>query len=117
MQRRGQLNCCPLLWMSWESRASTRGDIVAGRADSRKLAAAMARMRDQIRRHRDAAQTALSACDPRIGPLYLPARADTALISIAWSAPITRPMTRAGGSARAGVGYMASVAAGPRGWR
>ncbi len=68
--RRGQMLLPPLDVLA--EQGLTRGDIVAGRADTRKLAAAMARMRDQIRRHRDAARAALPACDPRIGPLYLP---------------------------------------------
>ena len=68
--RRGQLMAPPLDIL--EEQGLTRGDVVAGRADRQKLAAAMARMRDQIRRHRDAAQAALPTCDPRIGPLYLP---------------------------------------------
>ncbi|HMB11938.1 phytoene/squalene synthase family protein [Saliniramus sp.] len=68
--RRGQLMLPPLDVLG--EQGLTRGDVVAGRADSQKLAAAMARMREQIRRHRDAARAALPACDPRIGPLYLP---------------------------------------------
>lgn len=68
--RRGQLMLPPLDILA--ECGLTRADVVAGHADSQKLAAAMARMRDQIRDHRDAARAALPACDTRIGPLYLP---------------------------------------------
>lgn len=68
--RRGQLMLPPITVL--DEQGLTRGDVVSGRADREALAGAMGRMRDHLRRHCTAAQAALPACDPRIGPLYLP---------------------------------------------
>lgn len=109
--RRGQLMAPPLSILS--QNGLSRGDVVSGRAEAGKLAAAMAEMRRHIDSHLAAARTALATCDPRIAPLYLPlatlplyldrmARADYAPFDTIVTAPRWRRLWRLWRQARKG---------------
>jgi phytoene synthase len=68
--RRGQLYLPPVEVL--ERHGLTRGDVVAGRADAARLAAALTEMRSHARRRLGEAETALRNADPRIGAGFLP---------------------------------------------